>query len=124
MPSERLPLAKRRRLLSLPPPPLPRRRPGAVGPGPRQRALRQRGRRDGGRGAQRQLLGGRGGAALPRHQGGEPLRPAAVTLLHHLGARPHPPAQQPGLQHGQSGGAERTRRGGAGPQGHGGGPDL
>lgn len=100
------------------------RRPGPVRPRAHQWALRQRRRRDQQRSVERQLLRRRCGTTLPRHTSRKSLRPPSVALLHHLRARPHPSPQQPGLQHGQSGGAGWTRRCGTGPQGHGRGPDL
>lgn len=100
------------------------RRPGPVRSRPHQRALWERRWRDQQRGAERWLLCWRSGTTLPRHPSRKPLRSPSVALLHHLSARPHPSPQQPGLQHGQSGGARRAGRRGTGPEGHGGGPNL
>lgn len=98
--------------------------PGPVRSGSHQRALRECRGRDQQCGAERRLLCRRHRPDLPRHPSGEPLRSPSVALLHHLSARPHPAPQQPGLQHGQSGGARGSGRSGAGSEGHGRGPHL
>lgn len=98
---------------------LPHRRPGPVRSRAHQQALRERGRREQQHGAERWLLRRRVRAALPRHSRREPLRSPSVALLYHLSAGPHPAPQQPGLWHGQSGGAGRSRWCGTGPEGNG-----
>lgn len=98
--------------------------PGAVRSRAHQWALRECRRRDQQRGAERWLLCRCSGTTLPRHPSRKPLRSPSVALLHHLSARPHPSSQQPGLQHGQSGGAGRAWWSGTGPEGHGRGPHL
>lgn len=101
-----------------------RRRPGPVGSQPHQWALRERWRRDQRRSAERRFLCWRSRTNLPRHPISEPLRPPSVAILHSLSAGPHSSPQQPGLQHGQSGGAGGARRGGTGSEGHGRWPHL
>lgn len=106
------------------PPHLPHRGPGSLRPRPHQRALRERRGRDQHRGAERRLLCRRDGATVPRRPSRKSLRAPSVALLHRLAPRTHPSPQQPRLQHGRSGGARGARRGGTGPEGHGGRPDV
>lgn len=98
--------------------------PGPVRSGTHQRALWECRGRDQQRSAERRLLCGRSGTAVPRHPSRKSLRSPSVALLHHLSARSHPSPQQSGLQHGQSGGAGRAGRRGTGSEGHGRGPNL
>lgn len=103
---------------------LPHRWPGPVRSWAHQWALRECRRRDQQRSAEQRLLCRCSGTTLPRHPSRKPLWTPSVALLHHFSARPHPAPQQPGLQHGQSGGAGWAWRGGTGPEGHGRGPDV